>query len=290
MSPMIPRNKPVLYLFVLTASITSLGHGVEKTPVAVSFRLTEPDYRKECTAAEITALETRLSAKLADLFNENVGFLAFDVQAQAPYSLTIALGRKAPDAIGPYWEVGFKAKIEGPGIRHTDGYWQKYCSEESYEASREDANGLEGSVGLKLDGLTDSAYEALVSEFLCQVPICEDGAQLLSDPLGWILPHRRHDLRMDGDSLVSVENLLPTNIGLFAWRFSGIVKRPELPSDPAYFEQTICMATSGETELDKLRDAPADEIQVRKIYVKRYFRFDVDLEGSQSPGEVGFNQ
>ena len=119
---MITRRIPFFRILILAELLGPILWASDKPAVTVKFLLKEPEYRKEYTDAEIKKLEEELSSVITGIFENRLGFLSFVTSPGPSYSLTLELDRKDTNGPGPYYEVGFKVRIEGPEIRRKTGY------------------------------------------------------------------------------------------------------------------------------------------------------------------------
>jgi hypothetical protein len=275
-------------VLILTAVCAPALCAGSKTEVTVSFRLTEPDYRQEYTTDEIAALEAHLSTQVALRFNEHIGFLNFVSDPGPAYSLILELGRRNPQDPGPCWEVGFLVKVAGPQVRPPlDPYWLMFRHQDRYGDSRGSASDLEKALILKLTLLEDLDYEKLVSTFLGQVPLCNEGTKLWTDPLGWIVPYKLEEVWIDVGSQFLVENCFPSSLGPIAYNYPATMEKFIQESEnTTYAGFILCLAPANAPELDRFQNVSADSILVRRVYVVEYHRYDACGAGPQSPTTV----
>ncbi|MCP5116073.1 MAG: hypothetical protein GY953_35045, partial [bacterium] len=165
------RRLPNLIAGLCCFAGVCLGEG--RPAVKVSFEIDAPRYR-DALGSFRGGLEAKILDYLIGNLNQRVRFLAF-TSGEADYRLQLTLSRKQlgdPPPQGPTWEVGFMAKLDGPGLPGQSIYWQRFRPEARYL----DRVGTHEELEPEIQAVADEAdYSGLVRGLFREIVIASSG-------------------------------------------------------------------------------------------------------------------
>lgn len=266
-----------LLVLALAAALTMPAWpaiALERPVVEVKLLLQELAYRREFSDQEILNLEAEASARIAKLLQTRIGFAKFQPlrgEAATGPLLTFKLGARDQGPSTLLKEVGLHIELSGHGGGGSSKrvYWL-FRPQERYRDAVGNPAALLREIELRIG---DADYTTLIREVLSGIPIARTG-QMWTQPLGWIVPHRQADLCMEVNSVLWIENAVPSGAGpiirSFRARAAGSFQPPGPTSIENYRGFLFSEASPQQEGLNDLAGVNPEMVEVRAVYVLEY--------------------
>jgi hypothetical protein len=173
----------------------------------VQFRLADSVYVQAFTAAERDSLEDSATAMLVRQFSRHLGFLSFTRNpADSSRVLRVILDQKEPGSGSRLGERGLHLLLKNPPFEPRRLYWRTFRT--IGFAARDTVGSVTtflGELGIVLDNLDGTAWDALVSGLLSSVSIADTSAAAWvappgsGSPVDWLIPLRPDSACFDPD-------------------------------------------------------------------------------------------
>jgi len=276
--------KMIVCVALLTVIVGAAGVGTcaaEKPVVAVRFRVQAATYKGHFS--NLNAVEALVTKNLILALKQNISFMDFAAEGDAPRSYLLTVAVDVPDesrqvATQKVWLFSSLTPLGGSEPK-SRWQWVKYrdplseCFDTSDSACRLPNDG-EFSDDLNVL-LAAANYSELVKNVLRDVPILTGQGKLLVQPVaGWVLPFRPTEICMDLQSQFRVAGSVPSPAATIPGTFLAEMEGPYKPSpDAAVFG----MLLRGESDDDDRVKKPIflqnpDAAVVTAVYVAQYRR------------------
>ncbi|MCP5114259.1 MAG: hypothetical protein GY953_25800, partial [bacterium] len=225
--------------------------------------------------------------------NQRVRFLAF-TSGEADYQLQLTLSRKQlgdPPPQGPTWEVGFMAKLDGPGLPGQSIYWQRFRPEARYL----DRVGTHEELEPEIQAVADEAdYSGLVRGLFREIVIASSGhfkADEQSRLAGWILPYKHTEICVDSGSVIEVTANVPSAFGSVKEEYETdrfLPYQPQPSDSQVDLEgQLVCLTKEDNPGvIDRLIRLDPAQVEITEVKVADYKADDKVCKPDIPPEEV----